>query len=72
MADAKKCDRCGRFYINKMDVIDKMIDDLKHFFGSDDIVKPNFIKYVCDEYDLCDECKRSLTTWFKTVEKPNE
>lgn len=63
--DAKKCDRCGEFYISKVVVVDHTNVNrlyLKEF-------KPT----LADKYmDLCPECKHDLDTWWDFKFKKEE
>lgn len=58
--NAKKCDRCGKFY--------------EHYNGDDIIMSHNFFKAVYGKrtYDLCPECMEKLREWFKEGDKTNE
>lgn len=70
MVDAKKCDRCGKFYIDNTETIEKILDSIKCYFGVDDTEPQKFINHVCTNYDLCKDCKHSLLIWFKMGKEP--
>lgn len=67
MADAKKCDRCGRFFAvtdvqngailelaeSVCNLLNRKTDGEKFADGANE--------EICD---LCDECKQSLAKWF--------
>lgn len=62
MANAKKCDRCGKYYTNseKRYVVDGF------YVGC---VKILSINGTCiDEYDLCDDCIKKLMIFFDNIE----
>lgn len=54
MADAKKCDRCGKFYIQRRDADPSASIELK-FYNS----------HICTTryLDLCPDCFESFTNW---------
>ena len=59
MANAKKCDRCGRFYEERpRNTIEGFGEALAAFVNADKI-KPNLLN------DLCCECEKSLNEWWK-------
>lgn len=66
MADAKKCDRCGRYYDDK--------NSKDRYFRVNGIpIHQIALIDACDhhicEYDLCNECARDLFHWLCTQEE---
>lgn len=59
MADAKKCDRCGNFYIekDKQSEINGLRVDYIKLYRSDG--------YCIKKYDLCDDCVTALLEFMK-------
>lgn len=51
MADAKKCDRCGKYYDNCSP---------KYYMGD----YKTFVMHQ-DYFDLCEECESELEQWFE-------
>lgn len=63
MSNAKKCDRCGKFYdpnevTFKEDVSEFHLVRLKNCFER--------------ELDLCQNCQYELTNWMKKIQKENK
>lgn len=61
MADAKKCDRCGRFYIEKDKV--KLVNHPKFILKDRAISWINVYDRgdnVVGSFDLCDDCAKKL------------
>ena len=52
--NAKKCDRCGKFYINQSTKVTIKDDDILGYF---------------EEYDLCGSCKNMLLAFLKDPDK---
>ncbi len=71
MADAKKCDRCGKLF-------EPYMDDEKHIRLGVMAKNIDFGQYSLGSYDLCEECKNSLNDWLdiskakETVKRENE
>lgn len=61
MADAKKCDRCGAFYLHA-DVLGQYTFGKKQFSRLD-VGDSNMSKYKA--LDLCPECIQSFLKWFE-------
>ena len=63
MANAKKCDRWGKFYTEQKDV--------KFCFVTDPYGKENYLRFECTRaserirVDLCPECVDELIQYFK-------
>lgn len=69
MADAKKCDRCGKYY-------DDESSKDKHFKVNDETVYQVALinasdHHIC-EYDLCDECCMDMFWWCNEEEVEHE
>lgn len=66
MADAKKCDRCGKYY-------DDESSKDKNFKVNGITVHKMALIDACDypihNYDLCDQCARDLFHWLCNEEK---
>lgn len=65
--NAKKCDVCGVFYevvIQKgaYTVIDEAITVIRNALKGDEEEFSEMVAGVCD---LCPDCKKSLTEWYK-------
>ena len=58
MANALKCDRCGKFY-EKYDGIKVVSGGNKYCFFS----ISNCSGLITRDYDLCPECMKSLIEW---------
>lgn len=59
MADAKKCDRCGNFYIEKdkqSEINGLRVGYIKLYRSNGDYIK---------KYDLCDDCVTALLEFMK-------
>lgn len=63
MANAKRCDRCGAFYINSSDVID--CTTISHLYLKKFIHAASKDKIM----DLCCCCKHDLDEWFNKFNK---
>ena len=67
MADAKKCDRCGRFFTvtaNQNGAILELAESVCNLLNRK-TEGEKFADGVEEEIcDLCDECKQSLVKWF--------
>ena len=69
MANAKKCDRCGKFYTSSEKRLDSQgrylkgitMDGLKYTYS------PGCINQTCTKYqkqvDLCPDCSEKLILW---------
>lgn len=69
MADAKKCDRCGKHY-------DDESSKDKHFEVNDETVYRVALtnasdRHIC-EYDLCDECCMDMFWWCNEQEEDDD
>lgn len=53
MSNAKKCDRCGRFYLIK-DISDGCTASIREFDNTN---------YVIRDMDLCPDCSEKLERW---------
>lgn len=63
MAEAKKCDRCGKLYERKWMQQTYPYPKIKIV---DEISATNQRAYMdLEDLDLCDECKVSFFTWLK-------
>ena len=66
MADAKKCDRCGRYYD------DESSKDKNFKVNGETVYQIALINAsdgrIC-EYDLCDQCARDLFHWLCNEEE---
>lgn len=63
MADAKKCDRCGKYYTPYLESeLDKFAASVKKAFALD----PNTSKMevLANVWDLCSDCRESFARWF--------
>ena len=69
MADAKRCDRCGRYYDdeNSKDKSFKVNGRTVHQMALID----DCDNRIC-EYDLCDQCARDLFHWLCNEEEEEE
>lgn len=60
MADAKRCDRCGKFYSEK---------DKEFKINKNGVHIPSWIKMIDTDdrlicsYDLCEQCMKDLYHW---------
>lgn len=64
MAEAKKCDRCGRLYeIKESNVFLDLAENVTRLLVYDSV------RDACDKFDsnfdVCDECFHSFKTWWK-------
>ena len=62
MADAKKCDRCGKYYMDgeKRYTVDSFpVGCIKLMSVSEDCI---------DYYDLCDDCVKKLMVFLDNIE----
>lgn len=57
--EAKKCDRCGNFYI-LMDKKAKIDGNILKY-----IKLVNNLEFTIKSYDLCDDCVKDLQQWLK-------
>jgi hypothetical protein len=70
MAEAKKCDRCGAFYVEvEENVFSSAIRALNEMCGSISGTKngmkaKHFVAEIEKNVDLCAKCSKSLKTWF--------
>lgn len=67
MADAKKCDRCGKYYMPSVSVkspLEVLAESLSVASGSREEMK-NAIGKACD---LCPDCMNSFERWFDMEE----
>lgn len=62
MAEAFKCDRCGRFYT-------KYSDSYIVSYKVAKIVENCIVKDTYKELDLCLDCSESLAEWCKSVKE---
>ena len=65
MADAKKCDRCGKYY-------DRSLKDKSFKVNGETVYKAALINFSdghIGEYDLCDQCARDLFHWLCNEEE---
>lgn len=72
MSDAKKCDRCGRFYEQNSTPFDKY-GDTSNISGEKIIATGITLCSThmgqCKYFDLCDECLESFDRWMRCLEK---
>lgn len=61
MANAKKCERCGRLYEEKE--LGSLVELAKSLMEFNSKFTPTV------RCDLCDECKRSFDEWWKEGEE---
>lgn len=62
--NAKKCDRCGNFYINGSMSIDIGITNVNHLYLRE------YMQTSKDkDIDLCPECRHELDEWFNKFKK---
>ena len=72
MADAKKCDRCGKLYEETegnnvfRDVFDDFLDALNSMIGN--IVGGSIREKLSEFLFLCPDCRKSFEKWWKEVE----
>ncbi len=67
MADAKKCDRCGKYYTPSVSVknpLEVLAESLSRTY-SFSVEMKKAIGTVCD---LCPDCMKSFERWFDTEE----
>ena len=70
MAEAKKCDRCGDFYIEVEACIFenaiKAINDLCEYIDKpeESTKAKKFVSEIEKHLDLCGDCAKSLKKWF--------
>lgn len=57
MANAKRCDRCGTYYMIK----EKKASIKKKLLGR--IELDDVYDFIIDAYDLCDKCSEDLIRW---------
>ena len=63
MANAKKCDRCGKFFVPYIESeIDKFVVSLRKSFGLAPYASK--IELAADMWDLCSDCRDSFARWF--------
>lgn len=62
--DAKKCDRCGKFY-DEYNVKDEQSPNSFRLLRKTE----NRVNYKLDEYDLCPECMAKLQEWLQKGDK---
>ena len=68
MANAKNCDRCGEFYtFVDENLIESLMRDLANFAKKQSQI--NF-ELMVRNLDLCPECQKSLTNWYKNKKQP--
>lgn len=61
MADAKKCDICGKFYMPQLGIM----NDNGYYLGYDG----GFIRI--DRYDLCPDCNKKLNEFVESMKENN-
>lgn len=61
MANAKQCDRCGKFYKNNKLLSDKGLFISQIYTASNDT--------ILEKFDLCDECILKLHNFMKGENK---
>lgn len=63
MANAKKCDRCGRYYdsnvLSAMQSAAAALEKLKRS------LQQEAVKQIEENVDLCPQCVNSLKRWYK-------
>ena len=64
--DAKKCDRCGAFYMPLTNVTD-LQSSLQQVVAA--VKKPP--KHITDVCDLCPECVKAFYDWLRSANKNN-
>ncbi len=58
MADAKKCDRCGKLYeIREPNAFESLLNSLG--FGIPESRRSNLLKIFEDAFDLCPACEKN-------------
>ena len=65
MANAKKCDRCGKFYSSK----DKKFKQEKLADVLGCITLTDLSGYILKDYDLCDVCAAEFWNWLNIVKE---
>lgn len=72
MANAKKCDRCGRFYDGI--IMDTELDAYGNYIEHITVLRTNRFngRMGEDKYDLCSDCCRAFVEWLKGGESSNE
>ena len=63
--DAKKCDRCGYFYViseesDLQSAFTRLGETMSRVLGG---VQPSLSERIELHVDLCDECKKDLVVW---------
>ena len=69
MANAKRCDRCGKFYSEK-DKEFKINKNDKHIPSWIEIINTNDMA-IC-AYDLCEQCMKDLYRWLCNEQESEE
>ena len=70
VADAKKCDRCGDFYVEVegscFDSAIRALNQMCEYINNPQKVMKarNFISKIETHVDLCSKCSKSLKKWF--------
>lgn len=59
MADAKRCERCGNYYVDE----EKEFRVNKKKIGYMRLCTPEGNYVVDKKYDLCDQCSKDLWSW---------
>lgn len=72
MSDAKKCDRCGKFYEQNLIPFDKYGDT--SIISGEKVITTGITLCSthmgqCKYFDLCDECIESFDRWMRCLEK---
>lgn len=63
MANAKKCDRCGKYYTPYLESeLEKFAASVKKAFVLDPILSRT--EEAADLWDLCSDCRESFASWF--------
>ena len=63
MANAKKCDRCGRYYEERMaTAIENLAEGITKLVS---FPQPAIIEVIEQFVDLCPECSDSLKRWMR-------
>ena len=64
--EARKCDRCGQFYINNYAVVD--CTNVSNIY----LTKFDIISHGRTHIDLCCDCKHDLDEWFGKFKKEEQ
>ncbi|MBO7712378.1 MAG: hypothetical protein J6S85_02720 [Methanobrevibacter sp.] len=63
MAEAKKCDRCGGFYIEEMRFPHRVIVE----YPAVSLLRERYASRV---FDVCPDCLKQLNEWFDNLKYP--